>query len=68
MLLEEALLNELFQILLEGSTVDDLMSFGFVVGAMFFRPGKQGIVLDWSRTSDPWLVLDGVEDLIDQKL
>ena len=63
---EEALLNELFQVLSDGPTVDDLVPFGFIVGAVFLRPEKSGIMLDWSWTSD-WLVLDGVKGLIDRK-
>jgi len=43
--------------------VDGLVSFGFVV-----RAGKRENVLDWSWTLDPWLVLDGVEDLVNQEL
>ena len=64
---EDALLNELFQVLSEGPTVDGLVPFGFVVGAVFLRSEKRGIVLDLSWTSDPWLILDGVEDLIDRE-
>jgi len=37
---EEALLNELFQVLSEGPTVDSLVSFGFLVGAVFLEPWK----------------------------
>ena len=32
------------------------------------RPGKWRVVLDRSRVSNPWLVFDGVEDLIDREL
>jgi len=63
----EALLNELFQVLLEGPTVDSLVPFGFMVGAILLRIGTRGIVLDWFCTSDLWLVLDVVEDLVDRE-
>jgi len=36
-----------------------------VVGAVLFCFGMRGIVLDKSRTPDPELVLDGVEDFVD---
>ena len=62
---KDALLNELFQVLSKGPTMDGLVSFGFVIGAVLFRVGKREIMLDCSRASDPWLILDGVEDLID---
>jgi len=60
------LLDELFQVPLEGPIMDDLVPFAVVVGAAFFRPGKEEIVLDWARVSDSWLVFDGIESLVDR--
>jgi len=67
-ILEEALADELFQVLLDASTVDSLLPLFVMVRAVFFCLGEYGIILAWFRMSDPWLVLDGVEDLIDSEL
>jgi len=48
--------------------MDNLVPFAVVVGIVFIRPKKREIVLDWSRTSTPGLVLDGVKDLVDREL
>jgi len=48
--------------------VDGLVPFTVMVGTIFLRTEKRGIVLDWSQTSDPGLVFDGVEDLVDREL
>jgi len=45
-LFEEVMLNELFQVLSEGPTMNDFVTFRFVIGAVFFRLRKQGIILD----------------------
>ena len=67
-LFEEALLDELFQIPSEGPTIDDLVPFTFVVGAVFLRPGKRRIVLDRLRAFDPRWILEGVEQFVDREL
>jgi len=67
-LFEEVLLDELFQIPSEGPTMVDLVPFAVMVATVFFRPEKQGIVLNWSRASYPWLVFDGIENLVDWEL
>ena len=46
--------------------MNDLLSLTIIVRATFFCSEKCEVVLDWFRTSDPWLVIDGVEDLIDE--
>ena len=48
--------------------MDGLVPFVVVVGTLFLRPGKRGIVLDWSRASDPGLVFDGFKDLVNREL
>jgi len=48
--------------------VDGLVPFTVVVGTVFLRLGKRGIVVDWSRASNPGLIFDGVEDLVDREL
>ena len=60
-LFEETLLDELFQILKEGPLMDGLVSLTVMVGAIIFYFGKWGTVLDWSRVSNPRLVLEVVE-------
>jgi len=45
--------------------VDGFVIFTVVVRAVLFCFGKCRIVPDWSRASDPWLVLGSVEDLVD---
>ena len=45
-LFEKTLLDELFQILLEGPTVDDLVSLTVMVEAIFFCSEKCEIVQD----------------------
>ena len=43
------------------------LSLSVMIGAIFFCSGECGIVLNWSRVLNPWLVLDVVEDLIDEE-
>ena len=64
-LFEEALSNELFQVLLESPAVNDLVSLTVMIRAIFFCSEKRGIVSNWSQTPDSRLVLDGIEDLVD---
>jgi len=45
--------------------VDGLVPLTVMVGTILFCSEKYKIVLDWSRVPDLWLVLDGIEDLID---
>ena len=61
----KVLLDELFQVLLEGLTVDGLVSIIVMVGAIFFCFRKRGIIPDWSRAPNSRLILDGVKDLVD---
>ena len=58
------MLNELFQVLLEGPTVDSLMPFRFVVGAILLRPRERKVVLERPSAFDPWLIFDCVVDFI----
>ena len=58
----------MFGCLKTASGVDGLVPLVVVVGVILLQPRKREIVLDWSRASDSWLILDGVEDLIDRKL
>ena len=67
-LLEEALSDKIFQVLLEGPAVDNFVSFTIMIGVILFCSEKCEIVLNWSWISNPWLVLDGVEDLINGEL
>ena len=39
-LFEEALLDELFQVPLEGPTIDSFMPFTVMIGAVFLQPQK----------------------------
>jgi len=64
-LLEEALFYKLLQVLSKGPALDGLVSLAFIVEAVFFlRPEEQKIMLEWSRTSDLWLIFDCVEDFV----
>jgi len=42
-LLEEALLDELFQVSSEGLTMDDLVPFAVLVRAVLLRPSSEGL-------------------------
>ena len=64
-LFKEALFYKLLHILSEGSGLDGLVSLAFVVEAVFFRPRVWRIMLEWSRTPEPWLIFDSFEYLID---
>ena len=59
---------ELFQVLLEGLTVDGLVSLTLVKGAVLLRPKEQKIMLERPWASDPWLIFDCVADFIDEEL
>ena len=61
---EEALTNDLFQVLLEALAVDDFAPHTVGKSNILLLLGG-GVVMNWSRTSDPWLDLDNVEDLVD---
>jgi len=63
MLFEEALTDKFFQILLEASAVDSLVSV--MVRTAFFHFGECGVVLDRLRMLYPRLVLDGIEDFVE---
>jgi len=67
-LLEKALTDELLQVPPEDSAMDSLVSFAIVVGIILFCSGMREVVLDGSQTPDPWLILDGVEGLVDWEL
>ena len=58
-------MDKFFQVPTENSTVDGLVSFTFVEGTILFRSEEYRVVLDRLRAPYPWLVLDGIEDLID---
>ena len=61
------MLDEFFQLLLEGPIVDDLLSLAVMIGAIFFCSGKCGTIPDWSRAPKPQLILDIVEDLANRE-
>ena len=52
---------------LEALTVDGLIPFTVVVGSVPFCSKKCRIVLNCFWTSDPCLVLDSIEDLVDEE-
>ena len=58
-------MDELFLIFLEAPAVDGLVPFAVRIRTILFCSGKCRIVPDWSRESEPRLVLDGIEDLVD---
>jgi len=60
-------MDELFQVPSEAPTMDSLVSFPIVIGAILFCSGKRRVVLDRSRTPDPGLVLNGIEDFVDEE-
>jgi len=66
-LLEEALLDKLFQVSSEVPTVNSLVPFTVIVQAVLLRPGQWQIGLDRLWASDPWLIFESVEDFIDQE-
>ena len=45
--------------------MDGLVPFTVMVRPVLFCSEKCRIIPDWSRTSDPRLVLDAIEDLVD---
>ena len=47
--------------------MDGLVPLIVMVEAILFCFEMQGVVLDWSRTPDPELILDDVEDFVDGK-
>jgi len=63
--LRKPLDDKLFQVFLEAPAVDSLVPLTVVVRTTLFYSEKCRFVSDWSRASDPRLVLDGVEDLVD---
>ena len=48
--------------------MDGLVPFSLMKGAIFLRLEQWEIVMEWPWMYYPWLVLDGVEDLIDWEL
>ena len=48
--------------------MDTLVPFAAMIGTIFLRTEKREIILDWSRVSNPGLVLDDVKDLVDREL
>ena len=44
--------------------MDGLVPLIVMVRTIFFRSGEYGVVLDWPRAFNSWLVLHGVEDFI----
>jgi len=50
---------------LEAPAVDGLIPFTVMAGSVSFFSGKCRIVLNWSWTPDPCLVLDSIEDFVD---
>ena len=64
---EEALADELFQVSSKVLTMDGSVPLAVMEGTILFCSGKFEVVMDRSRTSDPQLVLDSVEDLVNRK-
>jgi len=52
---------------LKAPTIDGLVSLSIIVGAVLFYSKMQWVVLYGTQKPDLWLVLDGVEDLVDGK-
>jgi len=52
------------QVFSEALTANDFVPFTVIIGTVLFFSGRCKIVMDWYRALDPWLILDGVEDLI----
>ena len=48
--------------------MDDLVRLIVMWGILLFCSRKRRIVLDWSRASDPRLIFNGVEELVDGEL
>ena len=65
--LEEALADKYFQIFLEASALDDLVSLTVMVRTVCFRSGECRIVLDHVQPLYPRLVIDNIEDFIDRE-
>jgi len=59
--------DKLYQVFSEAPAVDSLVSFAVMIGTILFCSGRCRIVPDWSRVPNPWLVFDGIEDLVDGK-
>ena len=45
--------------------MDGLVPLTVMLRIIFFLSRQCGDVLDWPRTFNPWLILDGIEDFID---
>jgi len=55
---EEDQLNELFQVLSEGPTVDGLVPFGFVIGAVFLDARSEGLCwIGLRRLTNGWSLM-----------
>jgi len=67
-LFEEALLDELFQVPSEGPTVDSLMPFIFVIGAVFLWLLKWEIMLDQFQASNLRLIFESVKNFVDWEM
>jgi len=63
----EALADKFFQVFLEASIVDSLVSLTVGVRTIFFHSGECGVVLDRLRAFYLWLVLDSIKDFIDRE-
>ena len=61
-------MDQVFKIFAEGSTLCGLVSLDIVVEAIIIHPGKGRIM--WRRiwVLDLWLILDGLEYLVDREL
>ena len=67
-LLKKAFSHEPLKLLLKCPALIGQVSLAFVVGAVLLRPKVRRIILQWSRASDSWLILEGVENSIDREL
>jgi len=67
-LLEEGLLDEVFQVSSESPAVDSLVPLIVVVRAVHLCPRQQQIGLNGLLASDPWLNFESIEDFIDWEL
>ena len=59
--------DKFFQIFLESSAVDGLVSLTLVVRTLFFRFEECRVVLDLLWTLYPGLVLGDIEDFVDME-
>ena len=66
-LLEETFGDKFFHVLLEGSAMDGLLPLTVIKKTIFFHFGENRVVSDQLWALNPWLVLDGVEDFVNEE-